>query len=803
MSDPQVPQGAPAPPDLSALLAGYARMPGVADEMMGPDGRPRPLWAPFLAHLAAQGPEALAARFRRGDQSLRDAGVFFRHYGPEGSIERDWPLSHVPVILHDLEWQGIEAALIQRADLLEQVMADLYGPARLVADGHLPAALVARNREWLRPMVGVAPRGGHHLHFIAFDIARNPDGSWFVLGDRTQAPSGAGFALENRVATARVFPEQIKAGNVHRLAGFFRGFREALNALRRNPDGRVAILTPGPLNDTYFEHAYLARYLGFMLLEGEDLVVQDDQVLVRTVSGLHPVEVIWRRLDSNFADPLELDPRSRIGTPGLVGALRAGKLTAVNQPGSGLLETRGFLAFLPRICEALRGEPLMMPNIATWWCGQAAERAYVLDNAARLTIGPALANRLPFEADQPVVVSGPVVPGDADLPLADWIARDGDELVGQESVRLSTSPAWVGEGLAPRPVSLRVFLARTPEGWSVMKGGYARIGRTEDTSAIAMQRGGAVADVWIAAGAPVPQVSMVAAGGIAPRPFRSSLPSRAADNLLWLGRYVERAEAAARMLRAWHLRLAETGSADSPLLVALADHLAQHGIAAETGFAEALGLRLNQARGCAGRLRDRLSGDALQALASLSDSATALAGLAPGDDAARGLGRMLRQIAGLTGLVHENMYRFTGWRFLTIGRALERADAMAWGLLRFADPGAPEGSLDLLLELGDSAMTHRRRYAVSTSRDTLVELLCLDGLNPRSVRYQLAELRGQLELLPGENEGGPVSPLRRRVLLSHTQLAVLRPDEVTPEALATLRAEIASIPGLLAERYFP
>ena len=223
---------------------------------------------------------------------------------------------------------------------------------RLVAEGHLPAALIAGSREWLRPLVGVAPRGGHFLHFLAFEIGRGPDGAWWVLGDRTQAPSGAGFALENRVATARVFSDlyaEAQRPSAGRLLP--RASATRCRACRGDRDGRVAILTPGPLNDTYFEHAYIARYLGFMLLEGEDLTVENGRVMVRTVAGLRPVSVLWRRLDAAFADPLELDESSRLGTPGLVGAIRAGSVTLVNALGSGVLETRALLAFLPRICR--------------------------------------------------------------------------------------------------------------------------------------------------------------------------------------------------------------------------------------------------------------------------------------------------------------------------------------------------------------------------------------------------------------------------------------------------------------------
>ncbi|MEI4471584.1 circularly permuted type 2 ATP-grasp protein [Frigidibacter sp. MR17.24] len=788
-------RAAPYKDPVATLLEGYDRLPGAADELLDQDGVIRPVWKPFIQHLARLPKDVVASRFARGDQYLRDAGVFYRLYSEADATERAWPLSHVPVIVHEREWATISEGLIQRAELLERVLADLYGPGSLVADGHLPARLVAQNPEWLRPLVGVQPHGDHFLQFLAFDIGRSPDGSWFVMGDRTQAPSGAGFALENRMASGRVFSDFFATANVHRLAAFFRAFRDGLNGLRRNDATRVGILSPGPMNDTYYEHTYIARYLGFLLLEGEDLAVQDGQVMVRTVAGLRPIDVLWRRLDARFADPLELDGASHIGTPGLVGAVRAGHVSVVNALGSGLLETRAFLAFLPRICEVLMGEPLKLNNIATWWCGQPTERDFVTRNADRLLIGRALSNRLPFERDdEPAQPRG---------GARQRIEAEGPELVGQEAVTLSTTPAWVDGRLAPMPMLLRAFVVRTPQGWQVMQGGYARIGKTRDASAIAMQRGGAVADVWIVSDQPVPHDTIAPPPGVFTRSGMGVLPARAADNLYWLGRYVERVETAVRLLRAWHLRIAEPGSTDRPLMRLLADHLKGQGFDPAQPFAERLGERVAAARGCANKVRDRFSTDGYFALKDLSEAAAAMRGRSlSGDDAVRELSAFLRQIGGFSGLVHENMYRFTGWRFLTIGRALERANSMAWLLSVFADATGPEGALDLAVEVGDSVMTHRRRYTVTTSRSTVIDLLALDARNPRSLLFQFAEMKAQVAELPGSETLGLMPRLPRRLLELHTGIAVLGPDEMTSERLRGLRGATADLSGLIAETYF-
>jgi uncharacterized circularly permuted ATP-grasp superfamily protein/uncharacterized alpha-E superfamily protein len=793
--------------DADSLIAGYSPLPGVADELIDSSGQVRPVWRDFVGFLSSLNHDEVGQRFARGDQYLRDAGVFYRQYGDALAGERDWPLSHVPLLIHENEWAEISAALVERADLLEDVVADLYGENKLVAEGHLPASLVAMTPEWLRPMVGVKPRG-HFLNFIGFEIGRGPDGKWWVLGDRVQAPSGAGFALENRVATSRVFPDFYAEANVHRLAGFFRVFRDSLQALRTESDSRVGVLTPGRLNDTYFEHAYIARYLGFDLLEGEDLTVEDGRVMVRTIAGLRPVSVLWRRLDSSYADPLELDETSRLGTPGLVESIRQGRLAMVNALGVGVLETRALLAFLPRICEALRGKPLAMPNIATWWCGQAAERAHVRANADRMMIGPAFSTRLPFDMDDATLL-GARLRARGGESLSALLDTDGVKLVGQEAVKLSTTPVWHQGKLIPRPMSLRIFLARDGAGWRVMAGGYARIGGTEDASAIAMQRGGSVADVWIMSDSKVDPTTMLPPPA-APytRAEPGVLPSRAADNLFWLGRYVERAEGVMRLLRAYHIRLAETAEPNAPLLRWTRDHLDLYDIDPADGVPEQLRATLASAIGSASRVRDRFSVDGWMAINDLAKTSRRMAAtVKPGDDAASAMSVLLRKITGFSGLVHDNMYRSMGWRFLTIGRSLERGMMMASALAHFADPDAPDGSLDLAVEFGDSEMSYRQRYAVATGRRTVIDLLACDDHNPRSIVHHLEELRDQIELLPGSpNRNGQVqnahaSPAARAARLAHAGLFAREPDTLDEAALLEIRSNLAELSDLLSSAY--
>ena len=788
---------------LDNLLDGYIIEDGVADELFDPGGQMRPVWNDFMAHLASLSGDEIDEHFARGTSYLRDAGVYFRHYTDDQTPEHEWPLSPIPVIIQEAEWDDICAGLTQRADLLEHVMADLYGPGRLVSEGYLPAELIAQNSGWLRPMVGVSPVSGHYLHLLSFEISRNPDGSWFVLGDRTQAPAGAGFALENRIATRRVFNDLMPQTNIRRLDAFFREFRVGLDRLSGGTGGkqrRAAILTPGPNNASYFEHLFIASYLGVMLLEGEDLIVHDGEVRVRTVAGLEPIGVLWRRLDSEFSDPLELLERSQLGTPGLVNALRQGKVSMINALGSGVLEMRAMLAFLPRICEALTGAPLQLPNLATWWCGQEAARDYVKTNVDRMMIGFALAQDLPFDVDAATAFGGKFR-GTGKPSILEWIDAEGSMLVGQELVRLSTTPTYQDGRLVPRPMTVRVTAARTAGGWNFMPGGYARIGPGEDVTALAMQKGGSVADVWVAGETPETKEPFWSSSN--PQQIRSeALPSRAAENLFWLGRYVERAESALRLNRAYHLRLAETGDPKDARLILLRGFMSKVGISVDKPVPDALSYLVGMASGCASKVRDRFSPDGWNALQDLNKMTRSLqTTVRQGDDAARAMGVLLRGTAGFSGLVHENMYRFAAWNFLSFGWALERADGLASVLSAFAAPAAPGGAADIAVELADSVMTHRRLYRGAALPETAIDLVALDPHNPRALLFQIEQMLRLAPLFDPSRPANRSSQLTRLLLPLQSQLSVAMPEMITPEMFRDLRVELAKTSDQLSVDY--
>ena len=787
--------------NVQRLLAGYRPTPDVPDELIDASGTIRPAWRQFIEHFAALSRKDVEARFALGDQYLRDAGVFFRQTDGPDSRVRQWPLSHIPVIIAEEEWKTIEAGLAQRADLLEAIAQDIYGENKLVAKGWLPAELIAQSPEWIRPLVGVKPRSGHHLHFMAFELGRSPDGRWWVLNDRTQAPAGAGFALENRVASTRIYSDLYEEANVLRLAGFFRLFRESLLRMRPDGEGHAAILTPGTHTPTYYEHAYIARYLGLMLVEGEDIIFQNGKPMVRTVAGAQPVSVLWRRLDSHFADPLEMrEEGSLIGVPGLVGAVRRQQISLANELGAGILETRALLAFLPRVCEVLMGEPLKLPNVATWWCGQKAERDYTRAHLERMMISPAFSTRMPFDPKDTAVLGGQLR-DKSFQSIQELLEYESPHLVAQEAVTLSTSPAFVDGQLVPRPTSIRVFMARTENGWTAMPGGYARVGKSEDVTAVSMHQGGLIADVWVVSDKKPRQIETMIPQAHAARSRQADLPSRAAENLFWLGRYVERAESLLRLHRAYDVRVSENPAGDLPVIKHLANYLWYLGADATAPKSAALDSAIASAITCAGRIRDRLSPDGWIAISELERASQAQPIQLRGANAAAQRSDLLRLISSFTGLVHENMYRNLSWRFLNLGRGLERVMGTASILANLTDRRAPEGALEAALECSDSALSYRRTFTFTLSRETVIEFLGFDADNPRSLIFQLNEMRSHMKALPTFDGQGTLSAPHRHLMRVHTDFAVLIADKVGPADLDKLRENIGALSDLIASTY--
>ncbi|MGP0093266.1 MAG: circularly permuted type 2 ATP-grasp protein [Xanthobacteraceae bacterium] len=794
----------PAKSAFNTLLSDYRPLPGIFDEMVEADGSVRAHWQAFLTILGLLGVEEINRRFAAADRYLRASGVFYRVYEDPAGAERPWPLSHLPLIIDVEEWKALKGGLIQRAELLEQVLADAYGPAQLVRHGLLPAALVAGNPEFLRPLVGVAPPGGAFLQSYAVDVGRGADGRWWVLGDRTQAPSGAGYGLENRLALQRAIPDLYRALRVERLAPFFQAFQAQLSAFNRQDDSRVCLLTPGPMNETYFEHAYVARYLGLLLVEGEDLTVREDGVFIRTVSGLKRAEVLLRRLDADYADPLELNARSRLGVVGLVQAVRDGKVVIANALGSGLVEGRAMLAFLPALARVVLGADLAIPNIATWWLGQSEASAAMLEKLDGMVIASAFIDPLP---DIGGGVLGATLDPDQRRRVTRSIADRGVDFVVQEAVTLSTMPVWHDGRIEPRPFVLRIFLSRTGDGWTVMPGGFVRIADDIDARAVNLQSGGRTADAWVLADGPVAETTLLpAAEHIAIRRATGSLPSRAAANLFWVGRYVERAEATLRLVRALINRITEVSSG-TPITARITALLgvwgagpndiphAKAALIARAALTRsdldgALPRLARAARQAASAIRDRFSPDAWRALDDLVATIEAPLPVTASESAVfERVEASLRIVSSFSGLAQENMTRLSGWRFLELGRRIERAIATCRFVRQFGDAAGPEGALDVLLELCDSQITYRQRYVMIAARAPVIDLVVLDPKNPRSVAHQFDDIEAHLAELPKRNAEGRLSPPQQIAAAIATALRTT--DATAVDEALILRAEDA------------
>ncbi|WP_297296250.1 circularly permuted type 2 ATP-grasp protein [uncultured Methylovirgula sp.] len=802
-----------------SLVAGYRPLANVPDEFIGADGRPRSHWVKFFHALSELGAAEIDRRFATADRNIRDTGVSYRAYGD--TSERAWPLSHLPLLIEADEWRAIAAGVTQRARLLEAVVSDIYGPATLVENGDLPAAAVTGCADFLPQLQGLKPPSGNFLFLYAADIGRGPDGSWWVIGDRTQAPSGAGYALANRLVQSRAFPALYRDMNVERLAPFFQAFRDGLIGAASHADPRICLLTPGPYNETYFEQAYLARYLGFLLVEGGDLTMRDNEINVRTIAGLKRADVIWRRIDSDFADPLELNARSRLGVPGLVEALRAGGVVMANGLGSGVLEAPVMMSFLPRLCRRILGEDLLMPNVATWWCGQPRERERVLARPDRMAIAGAFGNPvLGYPANQAIV--GASLTGDEKQRLRAEIDRRGVDFVGQEVVNLSTTPVWENGRLEPRPFVLRVYAARTRDGWAIMPGGFCRISGRPDARAVSMGEGVRSADVWVLADGPVEHVTLLPTDEtVRIRRVMGHLPSRAADNLFWLGRYLERAEATLRLIRCLAGRLIETDTAGNArsaierivrLFIAWGTvpakasaevmHLAATGLHSNKEFGSALAL-VRDAHRAASFIRERLSTDTWRLIEQLR------MGLDRDEDASlteaeafERANAALETIAAIAGLAQENMNRGAGWHFVQMGRRIERAINTCRFARHFAHPEAPVEELDILLDLIDSPITYRSRYMMGVALGPVRDMAVLDPFNPRSVAFQVEKLNGHIAELPVLAEDGMLEAPRRLALQLAADISTTLADKLDINRTLAFENALLALAEAIAARYF-
>ncbi|CAN5922689.1 circularly permuted type 2 ATP-grasp protein [soil metagenome] len=740
------------------LLSDYVPSASRYDEMVDDIQIPRPHWRSFLTHLAALPPETMMRRSDFVQEAIVSDGVTYNVYADPKGTSRPWELDLLPLILPVDEWRHISTAVAQRARLLDAVLGDLYGPQKLLAEGLIPPALVFGQRSFLWPVTGIVPPGGVSMHVYAADLARSPDGNWWVLADRTRGPSGAGYALQNRITLSRVFPDAFRELQVEQLAPFFRELQDSLYRLSpaRGETPLAVLLTPGPFNETYFEHSFLARYLGFPLVEGQDLVVRGDCVYLKTLRGLRRVHAILRRLDDDYCDPVELRADSALGVPGLLHVVRAGNVVLANALGSAVLETGAFTGFYPALSERLFGEKLAMPSIATWWCGEAPALDYVVSHLDELVIKPA------YPSMQMDPVFGSSLDATGRAALIARIHQQPHAYVAQERVALSHAPTWgPSDGsVISRATALRVFAVATPNGYTVMPGALTRVAPHEG-DVVSMQSGGSSKDTWVLAGRPVTRAPLrrprlgvedVAKSAV-------DIASRVGENLFWIGRYAERCEGLARLLRAALVRVADAAPQSEPALrsrTAVSERLELLPAREEEGEARGTedfvaavvdpevggGLAANVLRlhSCANQVRERMSTDNWHVFNRLAQrlpgkSASVSSALALLDE-------IMLACVSLAGFAMDDMTRDESWQFLLLGRRLERlahVAAMVAHVLGLPPAERPD-ALEWLLEGANSIVTFRARYRRAPELLPVLHLVVFDESNPHAVCFQLREL---------------------------------------------------------------
>ncbi|NML34367.1 circularly permuted type 2 ATP-grasp protein [Paraburkholderia antibiotica] len=809
--------------DASSLLRLLPGHDGHWDELRDASGALREPWRQFFALLGEDGIARLADHNASIAQQIRDNDISYNVYADNGK-SRPWALDLLPFLIGESEWARIERGVTQRAHLLNAIVADIYGPQTLLEHGQLPPALVFGHPGYLRSVKGFAPPRGQYLQVVALDLARSPDGDWSVIAQRTEAPSGLGYALENRLIVSTLFAEPFRSLRVSRLAPIYSQLIATLvqtaQATLRDGEGgaasassasassaasvtspHIALLTPGPYSETYFEHVFLARYLGVTLVEGKDLTVRGDRLYLKTLAGLERVHVVLRRLDDAFCDPVELRADSTIGVPGLLQVMRAGNVIVSNVPGSGFAESPALHGFMPGIAEALLGEELLLPGVPTWWCGEAAarEQAFAqLDDAFIVPTWP-LAGR-----DAPPGIEG------GRQSLAAWRERIDalpDAFTIQQEQRFSCTPRYDAGTIGGRPSVLRVYaIADVNGGWHVMPGGFTRVAAERQTT-VSMQHGGSSVDTWVLSSQPSSTFTLL------PSPMQPAdlarkhrtVSSRAAENLFWAGRYGERAENNVRLLRLI-LGSLEGNDAEAmfPTLIELAtwcglvqpgDLASPNGVSATPsprGFERALVANLGESAGSVsisqnlncqaranGEVRGRLSNDHWRViLAARNDFQDALQTLLPngangganggsgagagGANGASGASAFERydrvtlanalehlsvQLSAISGAQGDRMTRDEAWRLLFVGRHIERVATMAAFVRGVAANGqlATPAGFELLLQLFDSTLTYRSLYPGRFEVPALLDLLVIEPHNPRGIYGVYERLRNKLD----------------------------------------------------------
>ncbi len=778
----------------------YVAPSGEYDEYLDTNGKPRPHWDAAASQLSKIDEGSWQQRHQQLDELIKENGITYNVYQDnQAEHQRQWSLDLLPLMLDAKEIEDLEERLSQRVHLLNLVLEDVYGRQTLLRSGGMHPYILYGNPSFHPPCHGLVSHRHKHIQIYSADLTRGPDGSWIVLGDRVEPASGLGYALANRMLATRTLPKLMQAMEVASLQPFVNAFSRAVESLSpfRSDNPNVALLTPGPTDETYFEHNFLARNLGYTLAEGADLTVRNNQLYMKTIGGVQRVDVLLRRVNSQFCDPLELRSDSLIGVPGLTNAVRQGNLSVSNSLGSGFVQTSSLLAFLPWFSRNFLGESLEIPSVATWWCGQESEKKFVIDNIDRLAIKPT------FWASGINSQFGPNLTTAEKQDLIARINHRPEAYCGQEIVSASTIPVADGYKLVSRHSKLRVFLVATEDGWKMMPGGLARYSKSVTDLSITTAGGGTSKDVWVVGKSkhkgvqekrPVAHVSVSSL-----QKSQSELPSRSADNLFWLGRYIERAESRTRVLHSlWTILAEESAPENQKVAIPFLEQIVPSNQNI-SGFLSHKGTTLNTAKTeeailealfnennsdslistiasverTASKAKERLSTDTWKRLVAMRDitQATKNQDHSVYDNATiELLEHSLEALSAFIGNLMENTTRTQGWRFLEIGRRIERAGVIA-NMLQSSFIGREKDDeilIPKLLAWADSAMTYRRRYLNTYTDINTLDVICLDYDNPRALAFQAQQLKNLLAELPHaiNGERNPIDQTALRVFSS-------------------------------------
>ena len=790
------------------------------DEMCDSRGQIRPHWQSLSVTIQRWSSDERHSIAASAGRMIADLGTTFNVYSDVGGVGQPYELDPIPLLVSPSDWAHVSAGLLQRIRLIDAVLADIYGPQQLLSEGLIPPDLVHSSPAFLHYARGVQPVGGRHVVTTGCDLVRSATGQWTVLRDHTSTPGGLGQVLENRNVTSNLLSDDFEALRIARLGTFFDLERTTLQSLlaTRGEMPNVVFLTPGFRHPSYFEHAYKARLLGFPLVEPADLTVRERRLFLKTLAGLRRIDGVACRVEDDSLDPLENWVRGSGGVPGLIEAWRTGNVALANAPGSGFASTPALMPFLPGICRKWLGEGIKLPFVETWWLSQPDVRRRVLDQLHRYVLLSAF-NRDPLLPIRCASLS----------PAArkQWVAAIEErpfDFVAQLDVTPSEAPSLEARGIRQRPVIWRAFALNAAGGPAVLPGGLARVGRTAQAPQLWPGHAGFTKDVWISDDA---ADFMTKTEVKSPRPIKDrhpsalEVPSRIAEQLFWVGRYAERIELATRLLRVTLRNLSgEAGRLQQEQLEACLTLIRGSNLVpkeiiihpAQTLKTLAVLIHDQTARGGipsltrslllnAAAARDRLSDDTWRFFNRLEGIVNVAPGVTSASELLRTLDTLVLHLSAFAGMQAENMTRGQGWRFLEVGRRIERA-LSGLKLLRTA-AGQGDGEsllLDPLLETCDSVMTYRRRHFSRPRLDAVIDLIFFDPTNPRSVAYQVGILDREITRFAGDPEFGLLPKIRDHLHTLDQRIAnPVAPDE---DGFDEVSGSLEVFADMLTQHYF-